>query len=263
MGIGAQDQASEIGQVREATEALGRTLQGALLAVYLHGSTVSGGLRPRSDIDLLVVVDRPLTLTQRRDLLSALLRLSGRHPSSPGGPRCIEVMVFVGPEIAAPDFPVRAEFTYGEWLREAFEAGEVPMPTRDPENTLVLAQAWAEARPLLGPEAAALLPDIAWEQVRAAMRDLLPRLLGGLEGDERNVLLTLARMWRTAASGAFVTKDAAAAWAAPRVPDDVAATLMLACEGYLGRADDDWTERWEAARRAVDVLSRRVADLLR
>jgi len=43
--------------------------------------------------------------------------------------------------IASPKFPARAEFVYGEWLRDAFEAGEIPLPVRHPEITLVLAQA--------------------------------------------------------------------------------------------------------------------------
>ena len=33
------------------------------------------------------------------------------------------------------------------------------------------------------------------------MRDALPSLAAGLDGDPRNVLLTLARMWRTVATG--------------------------------------------------------------
>jgi len=33
----------------------------SLLAVYLHGSAVSGGLRPQSDVDLLVVTGQPMT----------------------------------------------------------------------------------------------------------------------------------------------------------------------------------------------------------
>lgn len=256
-------QAEATGQMQEAVHGLRSVLGEALLAVYLHGSAVAGGLRPHSDIDLLAVVDRPLTPAQRRDLLSALLRISGRYPAPPGGPRCLEVMVFVKSEIEAPDYPARAEFTYGEWLRDTFSAGEVPMPVRDPEHTLVLAQAKGEARALLGPEAAALLPEVPMAEVRRAMLDLLPRLREGLEGDERNVLLTLARMWRTAATGEFVTKDAAATWVAAHLTGEAAATLALAREAYLSRVTDDWAGQQSAARRTADVLSQRVAELLR
>ena len=250
-------------QVREATNVLRSVLGTALLALYLHGSAVSGGLRPQSDIDLLAVIDRPMTDSQRRDLVSALLRTSGRHPNLPGGPRCLEVMVFLLSEIAAADFPVQAEFIYGEWLRNRYEAGEMPMPARDPDTTLVLAQARHEALPLIGQSAGALLPRVCPKQLHQAMRDLLPALREGVRGDERNVLLTLARMWRTARTGDFVAKDVAAAWAIPQLCDRDATSLSYARRGYLGEISDDWESRREAAQQAAKHMSERVTELLR
>lgn len=75
----------------------------------------------------------------------------------------------------------------------------------------------------------------------------LPELLGDLVGDERNVLLTLARMWRTAATGAFVPKDAAAAWAAARLPSELGSSLVQAARAYVGVSVDDWSGREAAA----------------
>lgn len=249
-------------QAQAVLDILNGLFDESLLAVYLHGSAVSGGLQLQSDIDLLVVIDRPMAEALRKSLLAALLRFSGRHPARPGGPRCIEVMVFQKCELAAPVFPARAEFVYGEWLRDAFEAGGIPMPVSDPEITLVLAQARQEARPLFGPVATELLPDIAAEDIRRAMRDALPALLAGLHGDERNVLLTLARMWRTATTGEFVTKDAAALWAEPRLPEPLAEVLAYAREAYLGKTKDEWENRQADARQTANHLHQRVLELL-
>ena len=233
-----------------------------LLAVYLHGSAVSGGLRPASDVDLLVVTARPMTETTRERLLTALMRVSGRHPAPPGGPRCVELMVFLEPDISAPAYPARAAFIYGEWLREAFEAGERPGPATDPETTLVLAQARQHARALIGPAATDLLPPIPDGHVRRAMGDLLPALRDNLAGDARNVLLTLARMWRTATIGDFVTKDAAADWAIPRLPEPIADTLARARDDYLGGSVDGLIGRASETRQAAAHLQRQVAALL-
>ncbi|MDE3812341.1 DUF4111 domain-containing protein [Sinorhizobium meliloti] len=252
----------QIDQALATTETIRSILREALLAVYLHGSAVSGGLRPQSDIDLLAIVDCPVADEQRRDLLAALLRISGRHPRAVGTPRCIELMVFLRADIATPNFPVRAEFIYGEWLREAFESEELPVPVSDPENTLVLAQAQQEAVPLFGPDAKEFLPSIPLEQVRRAMRDALPLLVDSLQGDERNVLLTLARMWRTSATGDFITKDAAATWAANQMPDQEAGTLIHAREAYLGKLRDDWGNRQSASERTATFLRQRVLELL-
>lgn len=120
-----------------AVAALHDSLRDCLRAIYLHGSAVSGGLRPQSDIDLLVVVDRRMTQSERATLSSSLLKLSGRHPSTPGGLRCLEVIVFSNPDLASGCFPARAEYVFGEWLRDVFEAGETSMPAQNAEFTLV------------------------------------------------------------------------------------------------------------------------------
>ncbi|MBO6814234.1 MAG: DUF4111 domain-containing protein [Rhizobiaceae bacterium] len=245
-------------QIQSALLILHRRLDDALLGVYLHGSAVSGGLQPQSDIDLLAAVQSELTESQRNGLLLDLLHLSGRHPAVPGGARCLEVMVFSQAELNRSDYPARAEFVYGEWLREAFEAGETPMPERDPEYTLVIAQAHQEAIPLFGPPRSELLTGVSREHVNQAMRDSLPDLLNGLHGDERNALLTLARMWHTASTGKFVTKDAAAEWAISRLSGSDAMILDHARRAYLGAITDDWSSQRDAARQLAGRMSENV-----
>ncbi|WP_095448858.1 aminoglycoside adenylyltransferase family protein [Ochrobactrum quorumnocens] len=234
----------------------------ALLGVYLHGSAVSGGLRPNSDVDLLAIVSRPTTHADRKRLVTELLSVSGRYPHDDAGRRPLELIVFNRADLATSAYPARSEFVYGEWLRDAFETGEVPEPVSDPEFTLLLAQARQEARALIGPDPAELLPVIPESDIRRAIGDALPSLLGTLEGDERNVLLTLARMWRTLVTGEFVPKDAAAQWAMPRLPDIAATLLASAREGYLSRTAYDWSVRRIEARRVADELGERVAALL-
>lgn len=254
--------AEQTDQIRAITAILKSVLGDALVALYLHGSAVSGKLRPQSDIDLLAVIDRDITNDQRNELLTELMQISGRHPAAPGGPRCIEVIAFRLSDLSENSFPMRAEFIYGEWLRDAFEAGETPMPTRDPEYTLVLAQARQETIPLIGQCASELLPEISLEHVRHAMRDALPALLHGLLGDERNVLLTLARMWRTAKTGEFVAKDVAAGWAIPQMSDQDATILDYARRAYLGEIIDEWGSRRTDAKILAEHLRERVIELL-
>lgn len=249
-------------QIQAALEILHRTLGDALIGAYLHGSAVTGGLQLQSDIDLLAVVESELTESQRSDLLTGLLCLSGRHPAAPEGPRCLEVVIFCRSDLARGDYPARAEFVYGEWLRDSFEAGEKPMPERNPEYSLVVAQAYQESVPLLGPPRNELLTEVSLEYVRQAMRDGLPDLLNGLRGDERNVLLTLARMWHTANTGKFVTKDTAASWAIPRLSGQYATTLDYARRAYIGEITDDWSSQSDAAQKLADHMSEQVTHSL-
>ncbi len=233
-----------------------------LLAMYLHGSAVRDGLKPQSDVDLLAVIDQPMTDAIREKLVSSLMRISGRHPVSPGGPRCIELMVFLKADLSEPAFPARSEFVYGEWLREDFEAGGIPAAAVDPEITLVLAQARQEAQPLFGPDLDTILSEIPDDQIRHAMREGLPALLESMHGDERNVLLTLARMWRTTMTREFVSKGAAADWAIERSPEHVAKVLLRARDAYLGKIRDDWADCPEETLQAAAYLRHETWTLL-
>lgn len=227
--------------------------------LYLHGSAVAGGLRAQSDLDLLAVVARDVSAAERRQLLDALLRLSAHFPPRPGEGRPLELTVMTRPDLRPLADPPRAAFLYGEWLRAGFEAGAAPAPVASADLLLVLAQARQRALSLFGPAAAELLPAIAAADVRRAMRDALPALLADFSGDERNVLLTLARMWRTAVVGDFVGKEVAALWASERLEGPIAETLRAARAGYLGMAEDDWSgPRQAEAKAAADRLGAEV-----
>jgi streptomycin 3"-adenylyltransferase len=230
-----------------------------LCGLYLHGSAVAGSLRPQSDVDLLVVLDRAMTRTDRENLLAALMEVSGRYPVEPGGPHPLEVAVFLRSDLAELAYPARSEFVYGEWLRKAFEAGEVPEPGSNPDFTLLLAQVRRRATALAGPDAANLLPIVPAADISRAIGDCLPALLDALEGDERNVLLTLARMWQTLATGEFVPKDVAAEWAIPQLPVTAAMLLASARDAYLGIGKDDWQAGKRETERAAHALSERIA----
>ncbi|PJX27804.1 adenylyltransferase [Advenella sp. S44] len=241
----------------EANKALSivqKRLARSLVAVYLHGSAVAGELRPRSDVDLLVVIDQPMTSEVRRRLVSEFMEMSGRYPFDPDGRHPLEVIVFLRSDLVDPPYPARCEFIYGEWLRHEYEAGENPEPVCDPELTLVLAQSRQEAKPLIGPNANELLPAIAKSEIRRAIRDVLPALVGTLQGDERNVLLTLARMWRTSVTGEFVSKNVAADWAAASLPAEQAGVLVAAREAYLSGCESDWRNRQQELQYTVKSL---------
>ena len=66
------------------------------------------------------------------------------------------------------------------------------------------------------------------------MHDVIPDLIADLDGDVRNVLLTLARVWFTLDTGTIAPKDVAADWALQRLPEGRGAALGRARAGYLG-----------------------------
>jgi len=249
-------------EANKAFAAIQGLLAESLVAVYLHGSAVAGGLRPYSDVDLLVVIDKPMVYGVRERLTAELLNISGLYPHDPCGRHPLEVMVFLRSDLSTSVYPARSEFVYGEWLRHEIGKGKIPEPCFDPELTLLLAQARQEAKPLVGPDAFDVLPAIPWSDIRRAIADGLPALIDTLQSDPRNVLLTLARMWRTLTTGEFVSKDVAAEWAAARLSAEQAAVLSDARKAYLGIRDDKWDDRNDEIRRTARALHDTVALLI-
>ena len=74
-------------QLSEVVGVIERHLEPTLLAVHLYGSAVDGGLKPHSDIDLLVTVTVRLDETTRRALINDLLETSGSLERA-RSPRC-------------------------------------------------------------------------------------------------------------------------------------------------------------------------------
>jgi aminoglycoside 9-adenylyltransferase len=221
--------------LRLVEDVLGRPTLGAILS----GSAVDGGLRPLSDVDLLLVVADAPDDEARRRLAAALMHVSGRSGGG-GSMRPLDVTVVCHADVVPWRYPPVRAFAYGEWLRAAYVAGAGPAPGPHPDVAIALAQARAIGVALRGPAARDLLDPVPEADLRRALRDALPALLEDLRGDERNVLLTLARMWRTAATGEFVPKDVAAVWAAARLPSGQRAWLELAGRAYVGVCADDW-----------------------
>ncbi|NEC10791.1 DUF4111 domain-containing protein [Streptomyces sp. SID8014] len=222
-------------QVEEVAVLVREVVPGRELAgMYLYGSATAGGLGPYSDLDVFVVVRRPLTEGQRRGLTDGLRGISG----APGRP--VELTVVVLGEVVPWRYPPRQEYQYGEWLRDAYERGEVPAPRTDPDLAPLISMVVADGRALAGPPPDEVLPEVPPADLARAVTTGVPELLADLAADTRNVLLTLARVWVTLATGALLPKDAAAAWALDRLPGEHRPALAHAREVYLGEAAEDW-----------------------
>lgn len=228
-----------------------------LMAAYLHGSAVLGGLRPRSDIDVLCVVSEPTRQPERALLMRRIMAISGSRAAL-GPARPVELTIVVGRDVRPWRHPPRCDFRYGEWLRDEYEQGKVPAPFVNPDLAPLLAMTLLGDRPLVGPPPAALLDPVPREDLERALVGAVPRLLAELMTDTTNVLLTLARIWRTLATGEFAPKDVAADWVLERVPPERKAALARARAVYLGYEQDRWDDLEPEVRDLALELVRRM-----
>lgn len=226
-------------QVERVVALVREVLADGVIGIYLHGSAVSGGLRPTSDLDLLVVTSRATTPAERRDLIKRLLPMSGRGDPT-GHSRSIELTIVVEADVRPWRYPPRMDFQYGDWWRAEFERGLEPWESPNPDLALQLEMALQADHPLFGPRPAEVLDPIPPADVRRAMVDGIPGLLADLDGDERNVVLTFVRIWTTLTTGIIRSKDAAADWAMPLLPPEHRPVLAHARAIYLGDAAEEW-----------------------
>ncbi len=224
--------------VRLLHDVLGTNAIGA----YLHGSAVLGGLRPQSDLDILAVCHRPTTLDTRRRLIDGLLAISsGWPPKAPLRP--LELTLVASTEIRPWRFPPSIELQFGEWYRQDLEQGREPWDRVYPDLAPLIVMARQGNHPLFGPPPAEVFEPIPRTDLMRAIAGDLDVLIPGLHAEETRVaVLTFARIWMTVTTGEFATKDAAAAWALPRLPHEHRPVLERARAIYLGHEEDRWDD---------------------
>jgi streptomycin 3"-adenylyltransferase len=235
----------------------------AILGVYLYGSATAGGLRPQSDVDIFAVSARPMATPERAALSRRLGPLSARRLRPPAW-RPAEVSVVVASEVRPWRDAPPMDFQLGEWMRADLDAGRLP-PRIDanPDLAVLITMVRSTGRLLRGEPAAALLDVVPRDAVARGMVEGIGSLLADLESDTRNVLLTLARIWTTLATGEIRSKDAAADWAIAQLPASDGALLARARDAYIEGAKESWAEELDGVGRLAATITARTRDLVR
>lgn len=249
-------------QVSAASTLLNRHLGDALLGVHLFGSAVDGGLKPFSDIDLLVTVGDRVPPSVRRSLMVDLLDVSA--PPGSAGLRALEVTVLALPEVVPWRYAPRRELQFGEWLRADIGAGVIEGPVNDPDLAILLTKARQHSVALVGEEASGVFDAVPRADLVRALLDTVAQWNGPDDwaGDECNIVLALARIWYTAEMGGIASKDVAATWLLNRWKEGSHhAVLVQARAAYLGLEADALANQPEAvaafireARRSIEAL---------
>ncbi|HTK45972.1 MAG TPA: DUF4111 domain-containing protein [Patescibacteria group bacterium] len=122
------------------------------------------------------------------------------------------------------------------------------MPDLAPEVTLAL----AGNRALFGPPPSAVMDPVPRGDLRRAVVAGIPSLLADLDGDQRNVLLTLARILATLETDKILPKHEAAELVAHRLSPASRELLLTARRMYLeGVSDEAAGTAWAGAKPAA------------
>lgn len=230
-----------------------------ITGAYLFGSAADGGLRADSDVDVLIASNQKLSLEIRKELVDRLMNISGKIGNSKSI-RPLEFTLVDLNEITPWQYPPKSEFVYGEWMREQFENDYVPDQKTDPDLAIVLNNVRLNSIAIIGPNAKHLLEPIPQRDLQLAIKESLPDLLNNIKGDERNVLLTLSRMWITVSTGKIVPKDVAAKWTTVQLPKSLKPLVGMARKAYLGEVKDNWDGKENEVALIIKYMKQKIDD---
>ncbi len=174
----------------------------------------------------------------RRALINDLLETS----ASPGESeilRAVEVTIVVHDDIIPWRYPAKRELQFGEWQRNDILAGIFEPATIDIDLAILLTKAREHSVALVGPAAEELFDPVPEQDLFEALNETLTLWNSPPDwaGDERNVVLTLSRIWYSAVTGKIAPKDVAADWAMERLPAQYQPVILEARQAYLGQED--------------------------
>jgi predicted nucleotidyltransferase len=220
-------------------EVLGQNLVGA----YLHGSSVLGGLKPRSDLDIIGVSGRRATLGEKRELVELLMKGSGRVGSI-GAPHPIEFDLVVESEIRPWRHPALVDFHYDELIREELEAGKIDLSTGIEERGFapLVRMARSAKASLYGPPPTTMFDPVPTHDYHDAILKDIEEIDRWIVIDTRNVILTLARVWAGLRTDDIHSKDSCVFWALPRLSRAHRGVLERALAIYRCEAEEYWDD---------------------
>ncbi|MFP3883546.1 MAG: aminoglycoside adenylyltransferase domain-containing protein [Actinomycetota bacterium] len=189
---------------------------------YLHGSLALGSYyRPKSDIDLLFVVDQPLPLDRRHELWNELAALSDRRPTT--GDIEASVLLKATAQQAGPPFLYEVHYSESMWAEA--EDGVPPqsgLGGEDPDLAIHLAVVSSTGVTVSGEPANEVFAPIPENVYRAAVQEDIDWILAGRHIIETPFygVLNLCRWLMQEANGwdRPTSKDAAGMWALEHTP---------------------------------------------
>lgn len=243
-----------------------------LTGVYLHGSLAMGCyFRPKSDLDLLVVVGGPLPPEERRRLAQICVALSDERPT----PGDLELSVVQMRHTCRFAHPLAFEVHYGDSHKEQIRRGESDYTVERRDDDLAAHCTVTRARgvTLAGAAILDVFGPVPWEMYVASVLGDFDWIVEGehiLKSPYYGVL-NCCRVLQllTEGEGTVASKVEGAAWALARLPESYRPIVGQALACYRSARPVSPEKKltggmdWDALelRRFRDFVAREVAAL--
>jgi streptomycin 3"-adenylyltransferase len=205
-----------------------------LIGIYLHGSLALGGFNPkRSDVDLLVVINSPLSPDEKRQIAETVLVLSC-------SPRAMELSVLNTANLHPWCYPPPFDFHYSEMWRDrtqaeinsgAYQHWSADHPG-DPDLAAHITVVHHCGICLVGQPIATVFPPVPSEDYFASIWSDVQDEPDIIHTHPLYGVLNLCRVCWYALDGQISSKESAGEWAAHYLPEVYQPLVRQALRAY-------------------------------
>ncbi|MFD1019460.1 aminoglycoside adenylyltransferase domain-containing protein [Thalassobacillus hwangdonensis] len=196
---------------------------------YLHGSLAMGGFHPaKSDVDLLFVSKRPLSLETKQELTALMLGHSANpHP--------IELHVLTTEQLQSWQHPSSFDYHFSEGWRKKYEADSKLdiSHLKDPDLAAHLMVTRHRGITLAGKAIEAVIPEIPQANYLDAILYDFNSCMEAITEDPVYSTLNMVRVWGYIKNEAILSKYEAGEWGSKTLSSPHSSTVEQAFNTYL------------------------------
>ena len=228
--------------IKEYVDQSATILRGNLAGIYLHGSAVMGCFNPlKSDIDLIVVVDRPLSDPVKRAYMDMVVRLNARTPA-----KGIEMSVVLR-EVCRPfvyPTPFELHFSAGhlKWYRDDPEDYIRKMKGEDKDLAAHFTIITKRGKCLYGAPVREVFAEVPCGDYMDSIWNDIAEAPDTIADDTMYLTLNLARVLAFKEEGLVLSKREGGEWALGKLPAEYRPLIVDALREYSGNARPAYDE---------------------
>jgi streptomycin 3"-adenylyltransferase len=210
-----------------------QVLRDNLIGFYLHGSLAMGCFNPESsDVDFLAVVQRKLTVTNKKNIIDYLLSID--NGSSPPAP---EMSIVTQDSLDNLAYPSAFELHYSNSWRERYLSGKVDWAEPRNDADLVMHYLAIQRRGvcLYGRPVEEVFPEIPREMSIASLNQDLDWITERIDSlPVTYVVLNPCRALAFLTEGILMSKKEGGEWAISHLPHEFSTLINQALMAYSG-----------------------------
>lgn len=228
-----------LGQIKNS---LKNILKDNLVGIYLHGSLPMGSFNIKtSDIDFLVVTEKPLTLKLKREIIGKLIELSDKAPA-----KGLEMSVVLLKDLKKFHYPTPFELHYSQNWKDDYLMGKLDLKTKRYDRDLASHFVKTKKRGfrLYGAPIKSTFPEIPHKVYMQSIMYDFDNIKQDILTNPVYGILNLCRTVKDLQDGTVSSKAEGGNWALKHLNPEFKSLIQQALAHYAGKGQKDkWSKK--------------------